>query len=248
MTNKKYSKEHNLMDEEQTGLENTPDFSSLKELDPELFTLINNLPIAPPPISPLVRNKVLANYDSYYRYQIFWYGVKVKVKKYKDLIFSDRRRLVGALASIALVVLLGSIYMYIDTKEIQISKDTKTSEPTIKDVSEKGTRSAFVKDASRLSSIKNVYLDFLGEEEDIKDIKKQIVNALKGNKVLLITEPSEADAVLRSSINRNTNKLFIRLVDKGNHVIWSANIELTNRESIGINVINILTEDINKIR
>lgn len=218
--------------------------SEIKE-DLQFRSLINSLNFHK--CSNIVEEKVMNAYQKEYRYRIFLYKVKVRFAKYRKSLFSSKRGLEIALASFIILFILGTAvyYQYITNQNTEmIVNQSETKVTPIEEVS----RTSFITDPRSLTSIRNIYIELIGNSKDIGDFQKQIFDALDNNNFLKITEQKNADAVLRGTIDEKNNKLFVRLVDKKGDIIWRANIELINKNYIGSNIVKMLITDIDKVK
>lgn len=212
---------------------------------------------APTPLSKeppeWLKKNIMSSYEKDYKYQILWHTVKMKAIEYKEALFANGRGLEIALASIVILFILGGIiyYQYTNSKSVnqtnQIAKEqNEMNQSQLKNIS-KTIRGSFVTDPRMLTSIKKIYLDVVGNNESFTDIQNQVTNELSRNNIFTITEKTDADAVLRFSLNSTNSEVFARLVDRKNHTIWSVNKSITNK-SVGIEIVNILTKDINEVK
>lgn len=200
-----------------------------------------------------VEEKVMNTYRKKYWYRIFLYQTKLKLSQYKKELFGIERGLEISLASVVVLFILGGAmyYQYRESQNVAPTNQTakeqsEINQPQIKDIS-KTIRGSFITDPRMLTSIKKIYLDVVGNNESFTDIQNQVTNELSRNNIFTITEKTDADAVLRFSLNSASNEVFARLVDRKNNTIWSVNKSITNK-SVGIEIVNILTKDINEVQ
>lgn len=226
------------------------DLPEPKILDPELYNLVSTAKFVEP--SDSVEKKVINFYRKKYRYRIVLYNLGVKFAQYKESLFGSKWGLGVALASVAALFILGGItyYQYASSNNASLTneiakEENEINQPQIKDIS-KTVRGSFVTDPRALTSIKKIHIEILGNSESFTDIETQVLSELHRNSAFTITEKTDADAVLRFSLNSTSNEIFARLVDKKNHIIWSVKKSVTDKSSLGIEIIAILTEDINE--
>lgn len=213
--------------------------------DLQFRSLINSLNFHK--CSNAVEEKVMNTYRKEYRYRILLYKVKVKFAKYKKGLFGTERGLEIALASFIILFILGTAvyYQYIANQDTEIIANQSETKVT---PIEEASRTSSITDPHSLTSIRNIYIELIGNNKDIKDLQQQIFDALYNNNFFKITEQKNADAVLRGSIDEKNNKLFVRLVDKKGNIIWSAKIELTNKNYVGSNIVKMLIADMDKVK
>jgi len=208
--------------------------------------------------SDTVEEKVMNTYRKKYWYRIFLYQTKLKLSQYKKELFGIERGLEISLASIVVLFILGGAmyYQYTESQNVAPTNQTakeqsEINQPQIKDIS-KTIRGSFITDPHALTSIKKIYLEILGNSESLRNIQNQVTDELSRNNIFVITEKPDTntekpdvDAVLRFSFNSTSNEVFVRLVDRKNHIIWSINKNIINK-SIGIEIVDILIKDINE--
>lgn len=228
------------------------DLPEPKVLDPELYSIVSAARFVEP--SNFVEERVVSFYRKKYRYRIILYNFKLKVAEYKEALFGSIGGLEIALTSMVVLFILGGItyYQYAKSQNVNLSnqitkEQNKVNQPQIKDISQT-IRGSFVTDARTLTSVKKIYVEILGNDETLENIQNQVIDRFSKNNIFIITEKNNADAVLRFSVILSSNELFARLVDRKNNVIWSVNKSVTNKSNLGIEIVNILTEDINEAK
>lgn len=234
---------------------NKPNKISLSDEDKEFIQILRLVyPRVSRKTPSWVKKNVMDAYAKEYHYRILWRTIKTKIVEYKEALFGTKGGLEIALASTVVLFILSGIvyYQYTKSKNVNLSnqitkEQNKINQPQIKDVSQT-IRGSFVTDARTLTSVKKIYIEILGNDETLENIQNQVIDRFSKNNIFIITEKNNADAVLRFSVILSSNELFARLVDRKNNVIWSVNKSITNKSNLGIEIVNILTEDINEAK